>query len=115
MFVEALLFLYQILGTVTVNELAIHRRRYFRGDGEKFLSELRVMLSDHKLLDERKKQIDMCSDLKLYMKGAKTIVDLQEKFNISGDFSMMEKLIASVFLRYIPSRIILQVLFSEWR
>ena len=75
-----------------------HKRKYFH-DEEKFLPELRVMLNDQRLFDERKKQIDMCSTLKLYRKGARTIVDLKEKFNILGDFSMMERLIASVLLR----------------
>lgn len=50
------------------------------------------MLSCAEVFAERKGQIKMCANLEQYHTGARVLLDLKEQFNITGDFSDIEKI-----------------------
>lgn len=54
------------------------------------------ILANRQLFEERQKQVELCSHLDRYKRGAKTILELKDKFRVTGDFTMMERLVASV-------------------
>lgn len=85
-----------ILGTLSIKDLDDLCSRYFNGSEDAFLAELEHMLSSKAKFSVRREQIKMCAHLEQYHRGAKVLLDLKEQFNLTGDFSDMQKIMDSV-------------------
>ena len=71
--------------------------KYFNGDQTSLVREMENMLPTH-TYQKRKRQIEICTDLEQYHEGARVMLELKKEFELSGDFSDMEKIMASVIL-----------------
>lgn len=61
------------------------------------MNELPHMIGKE-LCQERQKQAEICIDLQQYRQGAKVMLHMKKLFNLQGDFTDMEQIIASVSL-----------------
>ena len=84
------------VGSVSLNKLQKLIWRFFEGSRQQLTNELSYMLMDRKVLAERITQIEICADLDQYHNGAEVMMDMKSLFNLTGDFSAMEKILQSV-------------------
>ena len=82
-------------GEIDTERLRKLTAKYFNGDQTDLLREMENMLPTQ-IYQERRKQIEICTDLEQYHEGARVMLELKEEFGLSGDFSDMEKIMASV-------------------
>lgn len=82
-------------GEIDTERLKKLTAKYFNGDQTDLLREMENMLPTQ-IYQERRKQIEICTDLEQYYEGARVMLELKEEFGLSGDFSDMEKIMASV-------------------
>lgn len=89
---------YSILpsGELTPAQVREHQKKSFESDEDQFMTELKKMLCDHHVFEERRRQIETASHLDSLCTGAKTILELREAFKLTGDFSNYERIMASV-------------------
>lgn len=97
-------FILKFSGTINIGEVENLVKVYFSGNNGEFMAELSVML-DKDTLAERRKQIDLCSHLDQYHEGARVVMDLKTKFNITGNFDDLKRILdsVSVVLFYVES------------
>ena len=82
-------------GTLSVKELGDATRSYFDDNVTELIKELDNMLPKAKSV-ERRRQILLCSQLDQYTEGAKVILELKSEFQLTGNFSDMDKILESV-------------------
>ena len=89
-----------IAGTITIAQLESLKQRYFGNSVNELLKELQEMLDDEKTFASRKHQIKICSNLSQYHDGASVMLQMRDLFDLSGDFSVLEKILQSVINKF---------------
>lgn len=67
---------------------------YYEGKLDILICELRSFLSIKTEFEERKTQLKYCMELKQYHDAVKVVVGLKKEFELTGDFTGMEKILA---------------------
>lgn len=81
--------------TITLREVD----RYFeiyRNHYDVLKEELKIICGDSPVVDERVDQIKDYHIVKVYQSGASLMMQIKQEFNLSGDFSIVEKLLTVV-------------------
>ncbi|XP_067936897.1 E3 ubiquitin-protein ligase rnf213-alpha-like [Watersipora subatra] len=81
-------------GSLSIQKLQLVLKTYFSGDKSKLVNELAEELEDH-VLKTRKQQLEICADLGQYHRGAEIILQLKKQFELTGDFTAVEKILQS--------------------
>ena len=82
-------------GDISIEALEKLIQTCFDGSQAEFSVELKEMLEKN-IYNQRKRQIDICYNLKHYHKGAKVIMELKDIFELTGDFTDLQKILQSV-------------------
>ena len=83
-------------GSLSVSSLRDMEKDYFGGSIDNLLHHLEIMIPDEVICEERRKQIKTCAELKQYYDGADALLKLKEMFQLTGEFSDIEKLAKGV-------------------
>ena len=83
-------------GTIDVKSLETLLTNHFEGNKNEFLKHLEIMIDDPRTREERSTQINICIELENYYAGANALLSMKESFQLTGDFSALEKLAQAV-------------------
>lgn len=72
-----------------------HMKIYFNASRETLLTELKHMV-DEGVYHDRRRQITLGLDYAHYVEGSRIILELRDKFELTGDFTDLDVLLASV-------------------
>jgi len=75
--------------------LRIVNSKYFGGDTEEMLHQLRDMISKD-MQKQRLEQINICMEMEQYFQGAQALLTLKEMFNLENGFTEIEELVQLV-------------------
>ena len=63
---------------------------------QNLLDNLNIMIPEKETCEQRRKQIRICTELGQYYDGADALLKLKEMFQLTGEFSDIEKLAEGV-------------------
>lgn len=88
-------------GQISIKDFETLHSKYFNSKLGPLRQELEHMV-DRRVLEERQRQVQLCAEVDHCHNGAQTMLDMRDKFGLTGDFSDMDHILESVSLPLQP-------------